>query len=58
MTYSEAIRALNSAAYAALRSAYRDNVEHPMADLKSLHEIANMTDQLVDADAMAAAVSK
>ena len=51
MTYSEAIRALNSAAYAAIRSAYRDNVERPMTDLKSLHDIAKVTDDLVDADA-------
>jgi len=57
MTYSEAIRALNRAAYAAIR-ACRDTTEHPMVDRQSLRQIALMTDELVDADAMAAAVSK
>lgn len=57
MTYSEAIRALNSAAYAAIR-ACSDMTDHPMVDRQSLRQIARMTDELVDADAMAAAVSK
>lgn len=50
MTYSEAIRALNSAAYAAIR-ACSDTTEHPMVDRQSLRQIARMTDDLVDADA-------
>ena len=50
MTYSEAIWALNSAAYAAI-GACRDTTEHPMVDRQSLRQIARMTDDLVDADA-------
>lgn len=50
MTYSDAIRALNDAAYAAIR-ACADTTQHPMVDRQSLRQIAHMTDELVDADA-------
>lgn len=45
--YHQAIRNLNEAAYAALRSA-RDTTELPMVNRQRLREIATLTDRQVD----------
>ena len=50
MTLIEALRALNSAAYDALRAG-RDTVEYPDLDRQSLRQIAAATDKLVDDNA-------
>lgn len=47
MTYPEAIRALNKAAYAAVRAG-RDTTEWPNIDRHSLRLICWETDRLVD----------
>jgi hypothetical protein len=47
MTYPEALRALNAAAYAALRAEIR-STEWQMVDRQSLREICKATDKLVD----------
>jgi len=47
MTYAEAIRALNKAAYAALRAG-SDTTALPYIDRQSLRLIAWETDRLVD----------
>lgn len=47
MTYSDAIRALNKAAYAAIRAG-SDTTELPHIDRQSLRLIARETDRLVD----------
>lgn len=46
-TYNQAIRALNAAAYAALRAA-RDTEALPMVNRQRLREIAALTDKQVD----------
>ena len=45
--YLDAIRALNDAAYAAIRAA-RDTTALPMVNRQRLREIAKLTDQQVD----------
>lgn len=47
MTYEQAIRNLNDAAYAAMR-ACRDTVKYPNIDQQTLRRIALDTDKLVD----------
>lgn len=47
MTYSEAIRALNKAAYAAIRAG-KDTAALPHIDRQSLRLICAETDRLVD----------
>lgn len=47
MSYADAIRALNKAAYAAIRAG-RDTTEIPSIDRHSLRLIASETDRLVD----------
>jgi hypothetical protein len=47
MTYDQAIRALNKAAYAAIR-ACRDTTDLPNVDRRALRLIASETDRLVD----------
>lgn len=47
MTYDDAIRTLNKAAYAALRAG-RDTTEYPDIDRQSLRLICWETDRLVD----------
>lgn len=47
MTYSEAIRALNKAAYEAIRAG-GDTTALPSIDRQSLRLIASETDRLVD----------
>lgn len=49
MTLHEALRALNSAAYAAIRAG--DTSIHPDLDRQTLREICAMTDRLVDDNA-------
>ncbi len=44
---SDALRALNEAAYAAIRAG-ADPVQHPYLDRQKLREIARDTDRLVD----------
>lgn len=46
--YMVAVRNLNEAAYAAIRSC-RDTTRYPMVNRHMLREIAAMTDKLVDA---------
>lgn len=46
--YMTAARALNEAAYAAIR-ACKDTSRYPMVNRQMLREIAKMTDKLVDA---------
>lgn len=46
-TYMQAIRALNAAAYAALRAA-KDTEALPMVNRQRLREIAALTDNQVD----------
>ena len=50
MTLHEALRALNSAAYAAIRAG-RDTSINPDLDRQTLREICAMTDRLVDDNA-------
>lgn len=45
-----ALRALNDAAYAALRAG-KDTTKYPMLDRQTLREICAMSDQLVDDNA-------
>ena len=47
MTYEQAIRVLNEAAYAAMR-ACRDTVQYPDVDRQTLRRIALDTDKLVE----------
>ena len=47
MTYAEAIRALNAAAYAAIRAG-NDTTALPSIDRRSLRLIASESDRLVD----------
>ena len=47
MSYEEAIRNLNDAAYAAMR-ACRDTVKYPDVDQQTLRRIALDTDKMVD----------
>ena len=47
MTLQEALKALNAAAYDAIRAG-RDTTAYPMLDRQALREIAAMTDKLVD----------
>jgi len=54
MTYSQAIRDLNKAAYAAIRAG-RDTTELPNIDRHSLRLIAGETDRLVDFEMTSAA---
>jgi len=46
--YLAAIRALNNAAYAAVKAA-KDTTEMPMVNRQALRKIAAMSDRLVDA---------
>lgn len=50
MTLHEALKALNKAAYDAIRAG-RDTTMHPDLDRQSLREIAWTTDKLVDDNA-------
>ena len=53
MSYTDlniALRALNDAAYAAIRAG-RDTTAYPMLDRQSLRDIAAATDKLVDDNA-------
>lgn len=52
MTYEQAIRSLNEAAYAAIR-ACKDTTMHPDVDRQALRSIARETDRLVDEYAFA-----
>lgn len=46
----DALKALNKAAYAAVRAG-RDTTAHPMLDRQALREIARATDNMVDDNA-------
>lgn len=46
-TYTDAMKALNNAAYAAIRAS-TDTTALPHIDRQSLREIATLTDRLVD----------
>lgn len=47
MTYAQAIRRLNEAAYDAIRTC-ADTVQYPDVDRQALREIARQTDRMVD----------